>query len=352
MLVKPANLIIRPEKIGDLVISTPVIRAFKETYPDQPLHLLTDPLSAEIVRHDPHLDRIIAVEWKGRYKGQHAPWREIYSVLKRQAYSRAAILYANCPGWNWLCAALGIRHVAQIGGTITGMIFCHKMALRRYSSSASHYADYYLYVAKHLGAETKCKEPRLFLEKEEMSHFLTNHYDYASCQRRIIVHPFGLNSGANFSLPGYRTLIGKFSRHFNSRLFVIGSNLERQEWEKEPCTGADNSLMGSLTIREMMCALRAASIVIGGSSGMIHVAAALGVPVLGLYCPARNHLNLWGAKGLNTTVLHPPYEVCSRSSRRAAACGGSGFCDLSYHISTDTVLRQVDRIIDASTSGR
>lgn len=54
-----ASLVVRPEKLGDLVVATPVFKALKESFPDSPLCVLTDNVFADIIRHDPFVDRIV-----------------------------------------------------------------------------------------------------------------------------------------------------------------------------------------------------------------------------------------------------------------------------------------------------
>src|SRR4029453_9324482 len=52
-------LLVRLRLIGDVVLTTPAIRALRETYPDARLSYLVEPLSAPIVQRNPHLDEVI-----------------------------------------------------------------------------------------------------------------------------------------------------------------------------------------------------------------------------------------------------------------------------------------------------
>jgi len=52
-------LLVRLRLIGDVVLTTPAIRALRETYPDARLSYLVEPLSAPIVQRNPHLDDVI-----------------------------------------------------------------------------------------------------------------------------------------------------------------------------------------------------------------------------------------------------------------------------------------------------
>jgi ADP-heptose:LPS heptosyltransferase len=52
-------LLINSTALGDLLFSTPAIRALKETFPDWRLDLLVNPKFASLVQHNPHLEDII-----------------------------------------------------------------------------------------------------------------------------------------------------------------------------------------------------------------------------------------------------------------------------------------------------
>jgi heptosyltransferase-2 len=62
-------LIIHTAFIGDIVLSTPLIRRLKESAPESSLHYLTTPQGLEILKTNPHLDRIIAYDKRGTDRG-------------------------------------------------------------------------------------------------------------------------------------------------------------------------------------------------------------------------------------------------------------------------------------------
>lgn len=72
-------LIIRPDAIGDMVLTLPCIRAIKAQYPHWYIAVLASPYNARIIRHIPEIDEII-LDWKKDNK--------IHSILDRLAYIR------------------------------------------------------------------------------------------------------------------------------------------------------------------------------------------------------------------------------------------------------------------------
>src|SRR5258706_15500767 len=54
-------LVVRLRLIGDVVLTTPLVRALKRRYPDAQLTYLVEPAAAPIVRGNPHLSDIVIV---------------------------------------------------------------------------------------------------------------------------------------------------------------------------------------------------------------------------------------------------------------------------------------------------
>ena len=336
-----ANLIIRPEKIGDLVVSTPVIRAFKETYPAQPLHLLTDPISAELVRHDPHLDEIIAVEWKDRYRGQHAPWREIYQLLKSYSYERAAILYANCSGWNWLCAALGIRYVAQIGGTMASFIFHHRRMMRRSLANPWHMMEAYLKVAECLGAKTARNVPKLYLLRHETKAFAKKFPMFADAPIKILLHLGTSPAGSNYSITAFQDLSLCLAIQSASSIFITGTASDAEAWYNPDPHVIKDELLGRLSIREMACAVSLSDLLIGNSTGVIHMGAALNRRVLGLYSSdPNNDETKWGPLFAKVRILKPAITIYDAECHH----------DLSQYITKEAIATAALELLSAIDS--
>lgn len=60
--MKNKILIIRFSSIGDIVLTTPVIRMAKEQIPNAEVHFLTKASFASILSNNPHIDKLHSVE--------------------------------------------------------------------------------------------------------------------------------------------------------------------------------------------------------------------------------------------------------------------------------------------------
>ena len=62
-------LIARLDRIGDVVLSTPVIKALRDAYPDSHIAMMVRPCAREIVEGNPYLDEVIIYDKDRLHKG-------------------------------------------------------------------------------------------------------------------------------------------------------------------------------------------------------------------------------------------------------------------------------------------
>jgi heptosyltransferase-2 len=64
LALEPGRILIvrQHNQMGDMVCATPALRAIKETFPAAEIALVTSPVNEEVVRHNPHLDRVFTFD--------------------------------------------------------------------------------------------------------------------------------------------------------------------------------------------------------------------------------------------------------------------------------------------------
>lgn len=346
----PRILVIRPEKLGDLVVATPVFRAIKESFPDYGLDLLTDEFSASVVQSDPYLDKIIRIPWSASNPRERASFFDLYGLLHREGpYEKALVLYANHDLWNWVLALNGVREVSQIGGTVSAKLLGHSCVLRNGYTSGKHMSQLFLDVAGRIGAETKNPLPELYVSDSEREAIATK-FPFLRSGNNILLHPFSLTATANLSPASYMNLSLELANYSDRNFFLIGTSKEAEAIGIPVHPRISKALLGQLSIRELMAAITHADLVMGGSSGIVHLAAALSTPTLGFYCPHARHDEVWGPLGRFTKTLTVPKEQCHRVGGGCSKCQGNVegvFCDIAFAFSAEAVAVEIERLINA-----
>lgn len=345
-------LVIRPEKLGDLVVSSPVFRALRHSYPEARITILTDMLHGCILQDDPHVDEVLAIRWKWRTTGSH---ESIFSIVRKLEFRRfdlALILYPNWSWWNMIVALAGIRRVVQLGGTWGAILLGHQVIRRRALERHLHYRDYYLEVAAECGATMSPQDdrmPKVFLNLTERQAFL-DRYPGNPSHKRIILHPFGHGSSPNYSLDSYARFALRLVEELSVEVWLTGGPQDLANWRELSHPRIRNDWLGTLTLREMMAACAVSDAVVCGSTGIIHLAAALGTPTVGLFCPhPGSHPKAWGPLGSQSLHLIVPEAICHKMNKSGNGCMVDKVCDLSRGISYASVITAVQEVLKHSS---
>ncbi|MEW5984383.1 MAG: glycosyltransferase family 9 protein [Acidobacteriota bacterium] len=107
---------IRLRLIGDVVLTTPIIRALRRARPDAHLSYLVEPLAAPVVAHNPHLDDIIVAPLS-RGAARFMQDAALGWQLRRRGYD-AVLDFHGGPRSSWLALASGAP--VRIGYAVAG----------------------------------------------------------------------------------------------------------------------------------------------------------------------------------------------------------------------------------------
>ncbi|HRZ86970.1 MAG TPA: glycosyltransferase family 9 protein, partial [bacterium] len=92
--MKPKILIVRTDRMGDVLLSTPAIRAVRRAVPNAHIAVMVRPYTADIVRDNPDIDEVIVYDKEAREKGIWGNFRfAVRLFLKR--FDTALILHSS-----------------------------------------------------------------------------------------------------------------------------------------------------------------------------------------------------------------------------------------------------------------
>jgi ADP-heptose:LPS heptosyltransferase len=118
---------VRLRLIGDVVFTTPLVRALRREYPSARLVYLVEAEAAPVVRHNPHLDEVIVAP-RTRGLRRIADDFTLARQLRRERFDIAIDLHGG-PRSGWLTLASGARE--RIGYTIPGRSWMYTRSVPR-----------------------------------------------------------------------------------------------------------------------------------------------------------------------------------------------------------------------------
>ncbi|MBI2886696.1 MAG: glycosyltransferase family 9 protein [Chloroflexi bacterium] len=293
-------LAVRLDAIGDLLLSEPAIALLRRRFPHARLDLVANPASAAVLRGNPAVDRLITygAPWHASWRGARVDWVKeaarfwaVTAALRREEYDLGFELRGDIRDIAFLAAAGP--------GTLVGSGVRGGGSLLDYDApqpADAHQVELALAIAAAGGDAPSEAAPRLYLGRQER--------DAAAA----LVPPgagrtyVGLHLGAGF--PSKCLPVAKFAevaqtllqREPRRRFVVIGGPEERPLAEElaarlsargqsgEPVL---TLLPGRLSLLETAAVLERCVLFIGNDSAPMHLAAAVGTPVVTFFGPSE-----------------------------------------------------------------
>ncbi len=293
-------LICRPDRIGDVVLSTPIPREIKKKYPHSFIAVLLREYTKDIYINNPYVDEIIL------YK-ETEKLSSTVKELREYSFTHAFMLLPQ-EKLNWILFFSGIRYRIGVGYKFYQFITNTKSVYRYKYNPLRHEADYCLDMVRKLGIVPESVNPDIFLtsrEKEESLNFKKK----LSPNGEFLI---GINASSGKSAPNikpseYKKLIDYLLS--TKGIKIIITDLTPFD-ELKDINGVIYPNIGN-SLRESIVNFAALDLLVSSSTGPMHIAAALGITTLSLFSPLTAcSPKLWGPLGNTAYILMPREGYC------------------------------------------
>lgn len=296
-------LIVRPDGIGDVLLSLPVATQLRRLVPGVTVGFLTSPTVAPLLDHHPDVDYVQTIRLTDPYK------------VLRHAFSQgveAAIFLKPFRRLMWAAWVVGVPIRVATRYRWYSLLANRRIHEHR-SEFSKHESEYNVEMLKGLGLSARAiSPPVLTLTETERAAGASRWSGLPS--PRVVIHPGGV-SARRWRLEHYRDLaVTLTDRGYG--VVLTGSDQERAGFASiapfETLSSGIIELMGQLSLRELMAVIANADVVVCGATGPAHLAAALGIPTVALFDPRRNNLPVrWKPLGLGA-LLRPDVPTCGK----------------------------------------
>jgi heptosyltransferase I len=234
--------------------------------------------------------------------------KTLIDYLKAEKPDAVVVFYA--PWWvSYACWRAGVPLRVGRKSQWHSFLFFSKTLRQSRSLAEKHEADYNRELVEFAFDKPAGETPFLTLEPVIRRQLFEKH-DLRPGQF-FVVHPGMAGSALNWPQTHYNILIEKL---INAGMVVITGtagddpflNEIRPQWEKHPKI---RWLQNQLSMEDLLTILKSARGVVAPSTGVLHLAAALGTPVAGIYSPVRVHkAQRWGPRGPGSSALTPDVQ--------------------------------------------
>jgi len=312
-------LIARIDRIGDVVLSTPIPREIKKAFPDSFVSVLVGKYTKDIYINNPHVDEIILFD--GDDNKTPTTFWQLEKEIKKFKFTHAFMLLPN-ERLNWILFFSGIPSRIGVGYKLYQFLSFSKYVDRKKYIPLRHEADYCLDMVRKIGIEPKSFEPEIFLSTEEITKRNELKKKFAPNGETLIgINTTSGKSSPNLKAEEYRKLIVRLSEEKNNCVVVTDNN------PPEEIKNISNVIYPNvgLYLRESIINFSTLDVLISASTGPMHICAALKVPTISMFCPLPAcSPKLWGPLGNKSEIILPEENYCS-----TVCPGDPHICDFS-----------------------
>jgi heptosyltransferase-2 len=307
-------LIVRTDRVGDVVMITPMVREIKKTFPDSFIATLTQPQTSKILLNNPHIDKILIDDLK-----KETFW-VVIKELRKYKFTDGLLVMPNKRAAYQIFLA-GIRRRIGVGHKLYEVLTLMKSVSRNNYIPLRHEADYSMDLARKIGVNSNNLIPEIFLTKSEVKwgKELLKGHNVIEDNFKIIIHTGSGKSAPNWSEDKYLKLISTVLKKQNRKsLKILLTAKEVSSGFLDKINNLKTKKIINISdsvddMRNLIKVISNVNLLIASSTGPIHLAAALGIKTIGLHCNRpMSCAKRWGALGNNANNVEVSKEYCDK----------------------------------------
>jgi len=271
-------VIVRTDRLGDMILTLPMVGAIRSVHPSARIVFYTRTYVQPLVSRVAGVDDVVYVD---------APGFDLTASLRAE---HADVIFFPRPHLSEAWAAVMARIKQRVGTAFRWYSFLFTSRVRDHRSTAEHHeAEYNV---RLIESAFGLASLRVALPQIDMQGF----GDRVVAGPYFIVHPGSGGSARDWPAERMGEAARQLSEQTGWTAVITGITLEADLCKSvaAACPSAID-LCGTKSLEEMMSLISSAEVLVANSTGILHLAAALGIPVVGLYpqTPAMSQFR-WG----------------------------------------------------------
>lgn len=295
-------LVVRADRMGDIVFTIPAIRALRRKFPEAKITLWIDRSTRDLVEGLPFIDEII---FEDRATGLPGYFRYVMALRKKKF--DLAVIYHTKKRTNMACFLAGIPYRLGYKNNKFGFLLNHPVADER-NLGNKHETEYCMDLLKSIGVEPGdlALEVALHKDAEEWAdRFFADHG--LRGKNVVALHPSASCSTRLWPTDSYADLARRLIKENKASIVIVGGEAARPAAERIAKYAGDGviDLTGRTSLSQLTSVLKRCRLLVSNDSGPVHVGAAVGTPVISLFLRSQPGINpqRWRPLGKSSILI-------------------------------------------------
>lgn len=332
----------RLSAIGDVTHVIPVIKTIQNHLPECKISWVVGSLEYKLLKGLPGVEFIEFAKSKGRLAVRELQaqmyGRQFDVLLHMQMSLRANLLSRYVPakrriGFDWKRAKE--LHSLVINERIPYLKNCHVL-------------DGFMQFAEYLGCEKKVMnwEIPISLADQQFAEGVLSHD-----AKNVVISPCSSHELRNWSVEKYAKLVNSLVNDYGAHVILTGSPSAKEKdfvaQIADCCRVQVSNIAGQDTLKQLLCLLRGADLVVSPDSGPLHMAGSVNTPVIGLL--AASNFNRSGSYQFPELTVDKYPEACEKYLNKSVSQVKWGtkteFPGAMDLIEVDDVKKVIDQVL-------
>ncbi len=308
-------LVVRSDRVGDLILTTPVFQALREAYPEARIVALIAAGNEELLEGNPYLDHVLVDDKKVAHRGIKG-FKKLLRSIKDECFDVAFILHTK-NRTNLLCSTAGIPRRVGYRNDKLGFLLTDPVLDDRPQGN-KHEAEYCLDVLRAVGVPVRAPGLHVMVQPRQADWVqdLLVQKGISESDRLVAIHPGASCISKRWMPEGFARVASELAQRPGVKIVVVGGK------ENTPIVQAMAKHLsypfldatGQTSLGQLAAILARCRVLISNDSGPVHLAAGLKIPVVAIF--GRNQAGLsptrWGPWGTPNRILHKEVgcDVC------------------------------------------
>ena len=277
-------LIVNVNWVGDVLFSTPFIRAVREADPDAYIACLLHPRCREMLESNPRINEIVIYDEEGAHRSLFGKWALI-NRLKGKKFDTAFLLHRSFTKALIVYLA-GIRERIGYPTKNRGSILTKTV---EEPSEEMHKVEYFLNIARSCGIDISDVSCEFFVQDEDRKFIkeLLNKDGVSESDPVVVFCPAGNWPPKRWPAENFARLGDELAEKYAARIVLSAG---AKDWRiiediKSVMAAPPVITAGNTNLKQLGALLERADLVVANDTGPMHMAVAVGAKTIALFGP-------------------------------------------------------------------
>ncbi|WP_187647934.1 putative lipopolysaccharide heptosyltransferase III [Nitrosophilus labii] len=352
-------LLIKFRHIGDVLLSTALIKNLKKNFPNSKIDFVLNQESLPILKNNPNINKIFSYDRKNKSQSFLKKIKYEIDFTKQIIKNRYDIVINLTEGDRGAIISILSKAPKRLGIRTRNKFL---NLLKPYTKEISfdpfiHTVEKDLQFVKHLGKNILEKKVEIYIDdisNKKIENILKSH----NIEKFIIVHPVSRWLFKCWDDEKFAKVIDYIENETNFKV-IITSSPEKKELDKvntilSYCKSTPLNLGGKISLYELSALISKATLYLGVDTAPMHMAAALDIPVIALLGPTEP--TIWGPwdnqtekssyKKIKQTQFNGKHVIIQHPNDKIVFKNGKKISTAMMSISIEEVIEQIDKALN------